>query len=75
MLRASPELVLRPWRDLELRYEYIYFHMGIEPVAFLESAHWADLDLQEIIQRLKFMRKCGVYHLPDEKRPQYAMVR
>jgi len=74
ILRASPELLLRPWQDLELRYDYIHFHMCIEPSAFIDCAQWANMELEEIMMRHEFMLKCGVYFTPDPKRPQYAKM-
>lgn len=74
MIMASPQICLRSVNELELRYEYIYFHMGIESREFPECACWIDLELEEIMMRHKFLKKTGQYILPDPKRPQFKMV-
>ena len=71
MVLASPQICLRSVEELELRYEYIYFHMAIESREFPECACWMDLELEEIMMRHEFLKKTGQYILPDPKRPQF----
>uniref|UniRef100_A0A915E878 Uncharacterized protein n=1 Tax=Ditylenchus dipsaci TaxID=166011 RepID=A0A915E878_9BILA len=68
-----PHIGLIPYKELELRYEYIYGHMGIEPSEFLECTSWPEMDLKEIMMRHSCLKKTGKYVTPDEKRPQLKM--
>lgn len=59
---------------LELKYEYIYYHMGLEAEDFGLCKMWVDLPLEEIMARHEFLVKAGKYVFPDEKKPQLAKV-
>lgn len=74
ILIACPHICLQMPEVLKLRYEYIYFHMAIEPEEFRESIRWHELDLEEIMMRHELLIRTGKYVLPDPKRPQYQMV-
>lgn len=70
MLIQTPHIVLLPFEDIELKYEYIFFHMKIEPSKLSTSLNWMNLTLEEIMERHQFLQKTGKYILPDPKRPQ-----
>lgn len=71
---SNPQIALRSPQELELRYEYIYFHMAIESSEFTECACWADLEIEDIMMRHEFLLKTGAYIMPDPKRPQFKKV-
>lgn len=75
VLSDGPHILLMPFAETELKYEYIYFHMGIEPEKLVMSTGWIDMTLEEIMMRADFLRKTGRYKTPDEKKPQIEMVR
>ncbi|CEF68430.1 Hypothetical protein SRAE_2000308700 [Strongyloides ratti] len=70
ILRNSPQCVLMNFEQIEEKYEYIYFLMGIEGDEFKMCKKWIDMPLDEIIKRHEFLLKCGRYVTPDPKRLQ-----
>src|SRR5690606_29589261 len=73
VLQRNPEVTLMSFDEIEAKYEYIYFAMGIEPDEFLECSNWATMKLDEIMDRHEFLVKAGKYFLPDPRRPQLKM--
>ncbi|CAD5209295.1 unnamed protein product [Bursaphelenchus xylophilus] len=71
MLIQSPEIVLQSFEELELKYEYIFFHMKIESDSLSDSLNWMNLALDDIMDRHEFLAKTGKYVTPDTKRPQF----
>lgn len=65
---------MKPIDETKLKYEYIYFHMAIEPEKLASSYRWIDLSLDEIMMRHEFLKKTGKYKMPDPKKPQYELV-
>lgn len=74
MLVQTPHMVMLPFEEIELKYEYIHFHMRIEPAKLADSLNWMNLTLEDIIERHQFLQKTGKYNLPDPKRPQLEKV-
>lgn len=74
ILIACPQVCLQTPESLKLKYEYIYFHMGIEPEEFRECIKWHELSLEEIMMRHEVLIRTGKYITPDSKRPQYKLV-
>jgi hypothetical protein len=74
LIPQAPHILLRPFNEIELKYEYIYFHMAIEPEKLALSFEWIDMDLEEIIMRHQFLVKTGNYITPDPKKPQFEMA-
>ncbi|VDD85742.1 unnamed protein product [Enterobius vermicularis] len=72
ILKFSPHILLHDPDRLELKYEYIYYHMGLEAEDFGLCKMWVDLPLEEIMARHEFLVKAGKYVFPDEKKPQLA---
>ncbi|KAI6182209.1 MTERF domain-containing protein 2 [Aphelenchoides bicaudatus] len=73
ILTEAPHILLLPFDETELKYEYIYFHMGIEPEQLATSFGWIDMDLEEILMRHEFIKKTGRFYTPDPKKPQIEM--
>lgn len=74
LILRAPQILLKPFAETELKYEYIYYHMGIEPEKLADSYDWIDMNLNDIIMRHDFLRKVGKYKTPEAKKPQYEMV-
>ncbi|KAL3124075.1 hypothetical protein niasHT_004664 [Heterodera trifolii] len=66
----SPQICLMSFEEIEEIYEYIYFHMGIEPGELAESKYWHTLELDQVMSRHEFLLKTGKYTYPDPKKPQ-----
>ena len=71
LMHQNPHICLLNPRELEQKYEYIFYHMGIESSELIESQVWLDLDLDQIMARHELLTKTGKYFFPDPKRPQF----
>jgi hypothetical protein len=60
--------------DVETKFEYIHDVMCLEPEDFVDCRQWSTRPYDEIKLRDQFLRRTGVYQLPDEKRPQLKKV-
>lgn len=74
ILIACPQICLQTPESLKLKYEYLYFHMGIEPEEFRESIRWHELTIEEIMIRHDVLTRTGKYITPNPKYPQYKLV-
>ncbi|KAI6203503.1 Glycoprotein endo-alpha-1,2-mannosidase [Aphelenchoides besseyi] len=70
LMNNVPHLALKPFEEMEQKYEYVYFHMAIEPTELSYSMNWVDMTLDELMMRHKFLLKTGKYVTPDPKKPQ-----
>uniref|UniRef100_A0A0N5A1L5 Trimethylamine methyltransferase n=1 Tax=Parastrongyloides trichosuri TaxID=131310 RepID=A0A0N5A1L5_PARTI len=70
IVKNSPQIIFKNFEEIEEKYEYIYFLMGIESEEFKFCKTWVDMPLDEIIKRHEFLMKCGRYVTPDPKRLQ-----
>lgn len=68
ILKKHPQLLLTDFDELEARYEYIFFKMGIEQ-AEIKKSIWYKVSLYYIRQRHEFLCRTGAYVQPDKKRP------
>ncbi|KAI6179393.1 Glycoprotein endo-alpha-1,2-mannosidase [Aphelenchoides besseyi] len=64
LMKNVPHLVLKPFEEMEQKYEYVYFHMGIEPNELSYAINWVDMTLDELMMRHKFLLKTGKYDNP-----------
>ena len=74
LLVSHPKVLLCNFEELQAKYEYIYFHMGIENTQLLTCQEWVSLTLDEIQSRHQFLVRAGVYLMPDPKKPQLQEV-
>ncbi|KAI6229074.1 MTERF domain-containing protein 2 [Aphelenchoides fujianensis] len=70
LLTNVPHLILRPFEEMEQKFEYVYFHMRIEADELSAAIEWVDIPLDEIMMRHQFLLKTGKYVTPDPKKPQ-----
>ncbi|CAB3410896.1 unnamed protein product [Caenorhabditis bovis] len=71
LISRSPHILLKNIEEVEEKYEYMFYQMGIESDELSESSGWIDeLKLSGIIQRHRFLTVTGKYQMPDPKRPQ-----
>uniref|UniRef100_A0A914UVJ0 Uncharacterized protein n=1 Tax=Plectus sambesii TaxID=2011161 RepID=A0A914UVJ0_9BILA len=74
LLVSHPQVLLSNLEELQLKYEYVFFHMGIESTELLKCKEWITLTLDEIMERHQFLVRTGVYIYPDPKKPQLEQV-
>ncbi|CAJ0578155.1 unnamed protein product, partial [Mesorhabditis spiculigera] len=70
LIKQTPQILLGNFEELEPKYEYIFYQMGLEGEEFIGCSSWVEMDLDEIMQRHGFLLKAGRYTFPDKKNPQ-----
>uniref|UniRef100_A0A8R1HM75 Uncharacterized protein n=2 Tax=Caenorhabditis japonica TaxID=281687 RepID=A0A8R1HM75_CAEJA len=74
LISKCPQILLKPIEEIEEKYEYMFYQMGVEAEELAECAAWIDdLSLDDIADRHKFLMATGKYTMPDPKRPQIRM--
>lgn len=74
LLKSSPEILLGNTNETENKIEYIYCYMLMEGEDFANCTNFAQISLEELIDRHEFLMGTGIYKTPDIKRPQLKMV-
>uniref|UniRef100_A0A1I7V1F4 BACK domain-containing protein n=1 Tax=Caenorhabditis tropicalis TaxID=1561998 RepID=A0A1I7V1F4_9PELO len=74
LISRCPQILLKPIEEIEEKYEYIFYQMGIESEDVAECVGWIDdLSLDDIVDRHKFLLATGKFATPDPKRPQIRL--
>ncbi|CAE17889.2 Mitochondrial transcription termination factor family protein [Caenorhabditis elegans] len=71
LISRCPQILLKPIEEIEEKYEYMFYQMGVEADDVAECIGWIDiLTFDEIVDRHKFLLATGKFATPDAKRPQ-----
>ncbi|CAL2028395.1 unnamed protein product [Caenorhabditis brenneri] len=74
LISRCPQILLKPIEEIEEKYEYIFYQMGVESEDVAESIGWIDdLSLDDLVDRHKFLLATGKFATPDPKRPQIRL--
>ncbi|CAJ1072136.1 transcription termination factor 4%2C mitochondrial [Xyrichtys novacula] len=66
ILRESPAVVLENMSQLEYKFQYVYFRMGVKQAEMLKSRLFR-FTLDEVRCRHCFLERRGMYETPDKK--------
>ncbi|XP_048460117.1 transcription termination factor 4, mitochondrial [Rhincodon typus] len=66
ILRTSPNVLFEKFEELEYKFQYAYFRMGIKQSEIAKSALFR-VSLEELKQRHIFLERLGLYQTPDKK--------
>ncbi|XP_059201243.1 transcription termination factor 4, mitochondrial [Centropristis striata] len=66
ILRDSPAVVLENMDQLEYKFQYVYFRMGVKQAAMVKSRLFR-FTLDEVRCRHCFLERRGLYQTPDKK--------
>ncbi|XP_007910370.2 transcription termination factor 4, mitochondrial [Callorhinchus milii] len=66
ILRTSPNVLFEELGDLEYKFQYAYFRMGIKQAEIMKSVTFRT-SLEELKQRHIFLERLGRYQTPDKK--------
>ncbi|XP_043557683.1 transcription termination factor 4, mitochondrial [Chiloscyllium plagiosum] len=66
ILRTSPNVLFEKFEELEYKFQYAYFRMGIKQSEIVKSALFR-VSLEELKQRHIFLERLGLYQTPDKK--------
>ncbi|XP_041125604.1 transcription termination factor 4, mitochondrial isoform X2 [Polyodon spathula] len=66
ILRSAPATLLEEKRQLQNKFQYAYFRMGIQHTDMVKSGLFR-VPLEEIRSRHVFLERLGVYETPDKK--------
>ncbi|XP_076600398.1 transcription termination factor 4, mitochondrial isoform X1 [Chaetodon auriga] len=66
ILRESPAIVVENMGQLEYKFQYIYFRMGVKQAEMVKSRLFR-FTLDEVRQRHCFLERRGLYQTPDKK--------
>ncbi|CAG5896767.1 unnamed protein product [Menidia menidia] len=66
ILRDSPAVVLEDQDQLEYKFQYVYFRMGIKQAEMVKSRLFR-FHLDEVRCRHSFLERRGLYQTPDKK--------
>ncbi|XP_033885390.3 transcription termination factor 4, mitochondrial-like [Acipenser ruthenus] len=66
ILRSAPATLLEENRQLQYKFQYAYFRMGIQHTDMVKSGLFR-VPLEEIRARHVFLERLGVYETPDKK--------
>ncbi|KAK9401097.1 PAS domain-containing serine/threonine-protein kinase-like [Crotalus adamanteus] len=66
ILRTSPQLLLEELNDVEYKFQFAYFRMGIKHAEIVQSGFF-QASLAEINKRIQFLERLGHYQTPDKK--------
>ncbi|KAM6989850.1 transcription termination factor 4, mitochondrial [Tautogolabrus adspersus] len=66
ILRESPAVVLENRRQLEYKFQYVYFRMGVKQAEMVKSKLFR-FSLDEVRCRHCFLERRGLYETPDKK--------
>ncbi|XP_068455610.1 transcription termination factor 4, mitochondrial isoform X2 [Clinocottus analis] len=66
ILRESPAVVLEERDQLEYKFQYVYFRMGVKQ-AWMVKARVFRFTLEEVRRRHCFLERRGLYQTPDKK--------
>lgn len=71
LISRCPQILLKPIEEIEEKYEYMFYQMGVEADDVAECVQWIDhLSLDDLADRHKFLLATGKFATPDPKRPQ-----
>ncbi|CAJ0946316.1 unnamed protein product, partial [Mesorhabditis belari] len=70
LVQYTPQILVMNFEELEQKYEYIFYHMGLGGEDFLGCKSWIEMSLEEMMLRHSCLVKSGRYHFPDPKAPQ-----
>ncbi|PIC54879.1 hypothetical protein B9Z55_003950 [Caenorhabditis nigoni] len=74
LISRCPQILLKPIEEIEEKYEYIFYQMGVESEDVAECIGWIDeLSLDDMVDRHKFLLATGKFTTPDPKRPQIRL--
>uniref|UniRef100_UPI00398E3A82 transcription termination factor 4, mitochondrial isoform X3 n=1 Tax=Pristiophorus japonicus TaxID=55135 RepID=UPI00398E3A82 len=66
ILRTSPNVLFEKFEELEYKFQYAYFRMGIKQPEIAKSEIFR-MSLEELQQRHIFLERLGLYQTPDKK--------
>ncbi|XP_034295405.1 transcription termination factor 4, mitochondrial isoform X1 [Pantherophis guttatus] len=66
ILRTTPQLLLEELNDVEYKFQFAYFRMGIKHGEIVQSGFF-QASLAEINKRINFLERLGRYQTPDKK--------
>ncbi|KAM6442710.1 transcription termination factor 4, mitochondrial [Liasis olivaceus] len=66
ILRTCPQLLLEELNDVEYKFQFAYFRMGIKHAEIVQSGFF-QAPLAEINKRISFLERLGRYQTPDKK--------
>ncbi|XP_067850914.1 transcription termination factor 4, mitochondrial [Heptranchias perlo] len=66
ILRTSPNVLFEKFEELEYKFQYAYFRMGIKQPEITKSGMFR-VPLEELKQRHIFLERLGFYQTPDKK--------
>ncbi|KAF0047014.1 hypothetical protein F2P81_000647 [Scophthalmus maximus] len=66
LLRDSPAMVLEDLGQLEYKFQYVYFRMGVKQAAMIKSRLFR-FPMDEVRCRHSFLERRGLYQTPDKK--------
>ncbi|XP_038574119.1 transcription termination factor 4, mitochondrial [Micropterus salmoides] len=66
ILRDSPAIVLENTGQLEYKFQYVYFRMGVKQAEMVKS-RLLRFTLDEVRHRHSFLERRGLYQTPDKK--------
>ncbi|XP_063162811.1 transcription termination factor 4, mitochondrial [Candoia aspera] len=66
ILRTCPQLLLEDLNDVEYKFQFAYFRMGIKHGEIVQSGFF-QAPLAEINKRIIFLERLGRYQTPDKK--------
>ncbi|XP_069752514.1 transcription termination factor 4, mitochondrial [Narcine bancroftii] len=66
ILQTSPNVLFEKFEELEYKFQFAYFRMGIKQAVIVKSGIFR-VSLEELKQRLIFLERLGRYQTPDKK--------
>ncbi|XP_060623930.2 transcription termination factor 4, mitochondrial [Anolis sagrei] len=66
ILQTCPEILLEELSDVEYKFQFAYFRMGVKQREILNSGFF-QASLTEIKNRFIFLERLGLYQTPDKK--------
>ncbi|XP_062902282.1 transcription termination factor 4, mitochondrial [Mobula hypostoma] len=66
ILQTSPNVLFENFEELEYKFQFAYFRMGLKQAAIVKSGIF-QTSLEELKQRLIFLERLGHYQTPDKK--------
>lgn len=72
LLTYHPEVIFQNFDEMEEKYEYIYFNMGLESDKFRKSVRWVATPIEYIEMRHEILARTGAYIRPNPKKPMLS---
>ncbi|XP_013921392.1 PREDICTED: transcription termination factor 4, mitochondrial [Thamnophis sirtalis] len=66
ILQTSPQLLLEELNDVEYKFQFAYFRMGLKHGQIVQSGFF-QASMAEINKRINFLERLGRYQTPDKK--------